>query len=270
MWYKFAQRKRPVVDPKKNENYPFVLPPLKKGEKAPPYFEAIKAGLNENYSPEFMAWMKSQTNPTDEAAGEGGIKNWKPAQGGFTNKGITQDEYDRFRKQHNMPLRSVAYMTEREKNQIYYRNYWAMTNADKLSPMVARVVNTYGLLGGVPDAAKKLQEILKKYYSDQPTTGNIYDTTVGNINKQLIIQKKLKSKLDTDKILADQLFNELDKALKKPDPQNPGKFIYKFKGYKNRMEYLRKNLDAIYSGQKPAQVVMDLSEDTVNQLNTIS
>lgn len=55
---------------------------------------------------------------------EGGYSNTPGDHGGATNHGIIQKEYNLFRFQKKLPLRSVKLITSDEYNEIYWTTYW--------------------------------------------------------------------------------------------------------------------------------------------------
>ena len=72
---------------------------------------------------------------------EGGYSNHPNDTGGETNKGITHKTYDVYRKNNNLPTRSVKYITDKEVADIYYNNYYKASGADKIKdPQLSTVV----------------------------------------------------------------------------------------------------------------------------------
>jgi len=57
-------------------------------------------------------------------AAEGGVSNDAADSGGLTNLGITHTEYDAYRKQKALPLRSVVDISLKEARDIYKHTYW--------------------------------------------------------------------------------------------------------------------------------------------------
>ena len=81
--------------------------------------------------------------------------------GGPTNKGIIQKEYDKYRAENNLPIRSVKNIEDREVKDIYQNKYWKAGHCDVMSDKLAlvhfdTVVNT-----GLTQGAKFLQRCLK-------------------------------------------------------------------------------------------------------------
>lgn len=64
---------------------------------------------------------------------EGGYANNPYDRGGATNKGITHATYDSYRKSKGLPKQSVKYITDAEVREIYYKNYYLASGADKIS-----------------------------------------------------------------------------------------------------------------------------------------
>lgn len=63
---------------------------------------------------------------------EGGYVNHKADKGGKTNLGITQATYDEYNKKHNIDIKSVKDITEKEAAKIYYEDYWKKSGAKDL------------------------------------------------------------------------------------------------------------------------------------------
>lgn len=92
---------------------------------------------------------------------EGGYSNNPNDPGGPTNKGIIQKEYDKYRTEKSLPLRSVKEIEDTEVRDIYENKYWKIGHCDVMSSKLAivhfdTVVNT-----GITQGAKFLQRCLK-------------------------------------------------------------------------------------------------------------
>lgn len=64
---------------------------------------------------------------------EGGYVNNKSDKGGPTNMGVTQSTYNRYRQEKGLPLSDVKNITKSEAKEIYYKMYWKVSGADKVS-----------------------------------------------------------------------------------------------------------------------------------------
>ena len=51
---------------------------------------------------------------------------------GETNKGITHNTYNSYRRSKGLPIRSVKYITNDEVRDIYYNNYFKASGADRI------------------------------------------------------------------------------------------------------------------------------------------
>ena len=102
-------------------------------------------------------------------AREGGYSNNKDDLGGETNKGITHTTYDSYRRSKGFPTQSVKYMTEDEMQDIYYKNYYKASGADKIdNPRLSMYVFDTAVNMGVSVAKelyKKVAIILKNLSS---------------------------------------------------------------------------------------------------------
>lgn len=63
---------------------------------------------------------------------EGGYVNNPKDPGGPTNKGVTQREYDAYRRRHNMPIQDVRLLGDMEAACIYKDDYWDQCGGDDL------------------------------------------------------------------------------------------------------------------------------------------
>ena len=259
MWYRFsdsknnkppANRSKPPTrqnKPPVNPPYPFIPP---KGDVLPWHGNIVLD--KSKYSPQFRSWVQSQLHPTTDGAGEGGVKNWDATRGGLTNKGITQSEYNDFRKSQDKTPQSVRYISGDEVNQILHRNYWARLNLEKMPDMIAMVIGTFGLLRGAEEAASALQEHLQKTNSSQPITGNIYKTTIENLKKATKTKQK---EYEIAVKMIDELSSRLDPSLG---------------GYKKRIDYLRKLIENMYKNSKSLQEVSSLKQEIETELQNLS
>jgi lysozyme family protein len=90
---------------------------------------------------------------------EGGYVNDKDDPGGPTNKGITQNVYDAYRRNAEAPTRSVLYITQEEVGEIYYENYWIEAKCNALPLGLNLVHFDFAVNAGTTRAAKTLQQI---------------------------------------------------------------------------------------------------------------
>jgi len=88
---------------------------------------------------------------------EGGYSNHPHDTGGETNKGITHRTYDTYRKSQGLPTRSVKDITDKEVKDIYYKNYYKASGANKIKdPKLATVVLDTAVHMGVKTARTML------------------------------------------------------------------------------------------------------------------
>lgn len=91
---------------------------------------------------------------------EGGYVNHPQDPGGPTNKGVTQDVYDGWRKAHNQPTQSVKNISMNEVQGIYRQLYWDKIRGDDLPAGVDMAVFDFAVNSGVSRASKYLQGIV--------------------------------------------------------------------------------------------------------------
>lgn len=97
---------------------------------------------------------------------EGGYSNNPNDKGGETNKGITYQTYNSYRKSRGLSPRSVKYITDEEVRDIYYNNYYKASGADKIqNPKLAAYVFDAAVNMGVSRA----KEFLAKSGNDLNT-----------------------------------------------------------------------------------------------------
>ena len=90
---------------------------------------------------------------------EGGYVNDPHDLGGETNKGITHNTYNSYRKSKGLQTRSVKYITDDEVRDIYYNNYFKASGADKITnPQLAIYVFDTAVNMGVSRAKKLLEQ----------------------------------------------------------------------------------------------------------------
>ena len=81
--------------------------------------------------------------------------------GGPTNKGIIQKVYDNYRKEKDLQLRSVQFITDIEVYEIYEKYYWEPVRAKWLSAPLALTLFDTAVNFGVSGAIRRLQKALK-------------------------------------------------------------------------------------------------------------
>src|SRR5215471_7794074 len=93
-------------------------------------------------------------------AREGGYSNDPDDGGGPTMWGITHRDYDADRRLRGLEPRDVRQMAPQERDEIYYRKYWAGAHCDDLPAGVDYCVFDGSVNSGVAQAAKWLQRAL--------------------------------------------------------------------------------------------------------------
>ena len=91
---------------------------------------------------------------------EGGYVDHPKDPGGPTNKGVTQEVYDDWRKSQNLPVQSVRNIADSEVAAIYKNLYWVRISGDNLPSGVDFAVFDYAVNSGVSRAAKTLQAVV--------------------------------------------------------------------------------------------------------------
>lgn len=165
---------------------------------------------------------------------EGGLSNHPADRGGKTNKGITQGTYDSYRMKKNLPLRGVEFITDDEVKEIYYRNYFVPSKADKMPPPLDLAVFDTAVNMGVKASAKLLQKALnalnkrEKLYVD----GVIGPKTWSALQKWFADEKSVS-------LLVKTFLNFREERYRKIAEVNPSQKVF-LRGWLNRLNDLRK------------------------------
>jgi lysozyme family protein len=93
---------------------------------------------------------------------EGGLTNLKYDRGGLTNKGVTHEEYDHYRRLMGQPLRSVEFITYDEARDIFHTFYWKVLQCQSLPSGMDNAIFDMGVNNGVVGAAKAAQRVANK------------------------------------------------------------------------------------------------------------
>jgi lysozyme family protein len=93
---------------------------------------------------------------------EGGFVNHPNDPGGATNRGVTQNVYNGYRKKKGLPIQTVRNITTPEVYDIYYNQYWLASNCDKIPAPLNIVVFDRAVNMGTGQAIKLLQQSLNK------------------------------------------------------------------------------------------------------------
>ncbi len=94
---------------------------------------------------------------------EGGYVNNPDDKGGATNRGITQQTYNSYRRSHEQPMRNVKLITIAEVTQIYKNNYWLAAECEKMSDKFALLVFDTAVNMGISRAKEFLKAAQWKY-----------------------------------------------------------------------------------------------------------
>lgn len=88
---------------------------------------------------------------------EGGFVHHPDDRGGATNRGVTQEVYDAWRTDHDLPVRSVRDIEDHEVEALYFERYWLAGKCDALPWPASRVHFDACVHHGIVGAAKLLQ-----------------------------------------------------------------------------------------------------------------
>jgi lysozyme family protein len=101
---------------------------------------------------------------------EGGFSDDAHDPGGATMNGITQAEYDDWRRHHNLARRSVRYIAKAERDSIYETEYWDKCNCDKLPAGLDYCVFDEAVNSGVARALRTLRAMKPNTPIDEEIT----------------------------------------------------------------------------------------------------
>jgi lysozyme family protein len=91
---------------------------------------------------------------------EGGFVNHPADPGGATNRGITQNTYNSWRRSKSLPPRSVREITADEVSRIYRESYWNPIRGDELPSGVAYCVFDAAVNSGPGRAIRWMQQVV--------------------------------------------------------------------------------------------------------------
>ncbi len=108
---------------------------------------------------------------------EGGFVDNKNDRGGRTNKGITQRTFDAYNKKTNRPIKDVKYITKDEADEIYYKEYYLASGADKIKDKNLRYLHYDSAINhGVGRAKKFLEQSGGDFDRYMTIRNNFYDS----------------------------------------------------------------------------------------------
>lgn len=121
--------------------------------------------INDKYFDTMLEFILSQ---------EGGYVNDPVDRGGKTNKGVTQNTYDGYRRKNNLPTQDVRMISDNEIREIYYEFYKG-SGADKIdNPQMALMVFDVAVGSGISRAKsmfkesggdiKKFEQLRREFY----------------------------------------------------------------------------------------------------------
>lgn len=113
-------------------------------------------------------------------AREGGFSDDPVDRGGATNFGVTQNEYDQYRRGHGVGASSVRYITQPEVVDIYRTEYWIKTHCPVMPDVIAMLCFDAAVQHGPHKAIQLLQRALG--ITDDGEYGN---TTANAITEEI-------------------------------------------------------------------------------------
>ncbi|WP_176085864.1 glycoside hydrolase family 108 protein [Martelella sp. HB161492] len=99
---------------------------------------------------------------------EGGYSNDPQDPGGATMHGVTQQTYDRFRHDQNLPVQAVKDISDDEVSAIYHQYYWVPIGGDQLPKGVDLAVFDAAVNSGPNRAMSWLQQALNQLLNLAP------------------------------------------------------------------------------------------------------
>ena len=162
---------------------------------------------------------------------EGGFSEYNPStKDPRTNKGITQPEFDEFRRKNNLQSKDVKDITTDEAIEIYKQEYWDKIQGDKLdarNPKLAIVIFDSAVNNGIGGANGIIKSIVK-------TDGNRFD------------DKMIEDIIEADKLndLFSNVINKRHQKYKDIIAKDPVMDVYG-KGWNNRLDNLSDKLNRL-------------------------
>ena len=83
--------------------------------------------------------------------------------GGATNKGITQNTYNTWRNQKGLNPQDVRNITDKEVQEIYFRNYWQKAGCENMTPKFAILCFDTAVNMGISRVSEFLKAAEYKY-----------------------------------------------------------------------------------------------------------
>jgi len=174
---------------------------------------------------------------------EGGLSDHPDDPGGRTNMGITQREYDRYRKSLGLPLRDVSRITMDEVRDIYYRNYWTPTKAEKMPPPVDLVVFDTAVNCGVVTSIRFLRRVLTRLGYLPNWRDDVIRDEVPSLLWKLTNDNRVVKRICYDYL--SERFNYYKRIVER----NPRLKVF-FKGWSNRLKKLKELVNKHFTEHK--------------------
>ena len=140
---------------------------------------------------------------------EGGYSNNPNDKGGETNKGITYQTYNSYRKSRGLSPRSVKYITDEEVRDIYYNNYYKASGADKIqNPKLAAYIFDTAVNMGVSRAKEFLAKSGNDLNTYEQLRRNKYNQFVEYDSSQRCFLQGWNNRIDSLREFVDNEFPE--------------------------------------------------------------
>lgn len=140
---------------------------------------------------------------------EGGYSNNPNDKGGETNKGITYQTYNSYRKSRGLSPRSVKYITDEEVRDIYYNNYYKASGADKIqNPKLAAYVFDTAVNMGVSRAKEFLAKSGNDFNTYEQLRRNKYNQFVEYDSSQRCFLQGWNNRINSLREFVDNEFPE--------------------------------------------------------------
>lgn len=157
---------------------------------------------------------------------EGGYSNHPADKGGATNRGITWETYNAYRRSKGLPVRSVRFLEQRELEEIYRQRYWEAARCDLLPEKLAIAHFDWAVNAGVGRANKSLQQIV----------GAASDGIIGPKTQSAV---HAAIKIHTEAVLVDAYCDNREGCYRRWGKGSQAVFL---KGWLNRLAALRREL----------------------------
>ena len=182
---------------------------------------------------------------------EGGYVNDPDDLGGETNKGITKNTYDSYRKSKGKSIQSVRYISDDEIREIYYQNYYKASGADKLTD---KRLSLYVFDTAVNMGVSRAQTFLRQCNGDPKIYEQLRRDKYSEFARVQPRQQKYlrgwSNRVNSMVNFADEKFSSVEKTDKTPIEPLKARIEYNEIGLKEVSSAFSKHIRNVYNAKR--------------------